>query len=157
MEIFMSLTALEILSAPEQLKIQLTESLDWLIRMEMEYSTSQRSSQTSCLFQGILVHKGSVFIGAPPIWELQDTDGDHKADKRQAGLMEDLEGCGNDLHGPYMEWMDTLLCKGAFDPQTHLLGNGKLFKSSAAHIYRAAPDGTGLEVVITGGMNNPVG
>ena len=27
----------------------------------------------------------------------------------------------------------------------------------AAHIYRARPDGSQLEVVITGGMNNPVG
>ena len=65
---------------------------------------------------------------------------------------------GNDMHGPYLGpdgffyW-----CKGAFAPQTHLLGNGKTFKSSAAHIYRARPDGSQLEVVITGGMNNPVG
>jgi putative heme-binding domain-containing protein len=62
------------------------------------------------------------------------------------------------MHGPYLGpdgffyW-----CKGAFAPQTHLLGNGKTFKSSAAHIYRARPDGSQLEVVITGGMNNPVG
>ena len=34
---------------------------------------------------------------------------------------------------------------------------GRPFNSSAAHIYRARPDGSELEVVITGGMNNPVG
>ncbi len=110
--------------------------------------------------EGILVHKGSVFVGAPPhIWEFQDTDGDHVADKKTSWFNGgSIEGCGNDLHGPYMG-VDGYFywCKGAFDPQTHLLGNGKLFKSSAAHIYRAKPDGTGLEVVITGGMNNPVG
>ena len=57
---------------------------------------------------------------------------------------------------PWPGWL-FYWCKGAFAPQTHLLGNGKTFKSRAAHIYRARPDGSQLEVVITGGMNNPVG
>jgi len=37
------------------------------------------------------------------------------------------------------------------------LGNGQRHMGRAAHIFRAKPDGSGLEVVITGGMNNPVG
>ena len=69
-----------------------------------------------------------------------------------------IEGCGNDMHGPYLGpdgffyW-----CKGAFAPQKHELENGRTLKSNAAHIYRARPDGSQLEMVITGGMNNPVG
>ena len=110
--------------------------------------------------EGILVHEGSVYVGAPPhIWKLRDTDGDHVADERTSWFNGgSIEGCGNDLHGPYMG-VDGYFywCKGAFDPQTHVLGNGKTFKSSAAHIYRSKPDGAGLEVVMTGGMNNPVG
>ena len=110
--------------------------------------------------EGILVHEGSVYVGAPPhIWKLRDTDGDHIADMRTVWFDGgSIEGCGNDMHGPYMG-VDGYFywCKGAFAPQTHVLGNGKTFKSSAAHIYRARPDGTGLEVVMTGGMNNPVG
>ena len=110
--------------------------------------------------EGILVHEGSVYVGAPPhIWKFTDTDGDHVSDERTVWFDGgSIEGCGNDLHGPYLApdgffyW-----CKGAFAPQSHVLGNGKTFKSSAAHIYRARPDGTQLEVVITGGMNNPVG
>ena len=110
--------------------------------------------------EGILVYEGSVYVGAPPhIWKFTDTDGDHVADERTVWFDGgSIEGCGNDMHGPYLGpdgffyW-----CKGAFAPQTHLLGNGKTFKSSAAHIYRARPDGSQLEVVITGGMNNPVG
>ncbi len=53
--------------------------------------------------EGILVHKGSVFVGAPPhIWEFQDTDGDHVADKKTSWFNGgSIEGCGNDLHGPY--------------------------------------------------------
>jgi len=110
--------------------------------------------------EGILVHQGAVYVGAPPhIWKLRDTNGDHTADERTVWFDGgSIEGCGNDLHGPYLGpdgyfyW-----CKGAFSPQSHVLGNGRTFKSSAAHVYRARPDGSGLEVVMTGGMNNPVG
>lgn len=110
--------------------------------------------------EGILVHDGSVYVGAPPhIWKLRDTDGDHVADERTEWFDGgSIEGCGNDMHGPYrgpdgfFYW-----CKGAFAPQEHELSNGATLKSSAAHIYRARPDGSQLEMVITGGMNNPVG
>jgi putative membrane-bound dehydrogenase-like protein len=110
--------------------------------------------------EGILVHEGAVYVGAPPhIWKLRDTDGDHVADERTIWFDGgSIEGCGNDMHGPYLGpdgffyW-----CKGAFAPQSHRLSNGKTLNSSAAHVYRARPDGSQLEVVITGGMNNPVG
>lgn len=110
--------------------------------------------------EGILVHDGAVFVGAPPhIWKLRDTNGDHVADERTVWFDGgSIEGCRNDMHGPYrgpdcfFYW-----CKGAFAPQEHELSNGKSLKSSAAHIYRARPDGSQLELVITGGMNNPVG
>ena len=110
--------------------------------------------------EGILVHEGAIYVGAPPhIWKFRDTDGDHVADERTVWFDGgSIEGCGNDLHGPYLGadgffyW-----CKGAFAPQSHLLANGKTLNSRAAHIYRARPDGSQLEVVITGGMNNPVG
>ena len=110
--------------------------------------------------EGILVHDGAVFVGAPPhIWKLRDTNGDHVADERSVWFDGgSIEGCGNDMHGPYLGpdgffyW-----CKGAFAPQEHELSDGRTLKSSAAHIYRARPDGSQLEMVITGGMNNPVG
>ncbi len=62
------------------------------------------------------------------------------------------------MHGPYLGpdgffyW-----CKGAFAPQEHELSDGRTLSSRAAHICRARPDGSQLERVITGGMNNPVG
>ena len=110
--------------------------------------------------EGILVHEGAVYVGAPPhIWKLRDTNGDHVADERTVWFDGgSIEGCGNDMHGPYLGpdgffyW-----CKGAFAPQQHELSNGRTLKSNAAHIYRARPDGSQLEMVITGGMNNPVG
>ena len=110
--------------------------------------------------EGILVHNGAIYIGAPPhIWKLRDTDGDHVADERTVWFDGGSLGkCGNDMHGPYsgpdgfFYWT-----KGAFAGQTHELTNGRTRTSHAAHIYRARPDGSQLERVITGGMNNPVG
>ena len=110
--------------------------------------------------EGILVHDGAVYVGAPPhIWKFRDSDGDHVADERTVWFDGgSIERCGNDMHGPYrgpdgfFYW-----CKGAFAPQEHDLSNGKTISTRAAHIYRARPDGSQLELVITGGMNNPVG
>jgi len=110
--------------------------------------------------EGILVHDGAVYVGAPPhIWKLRDSDGDHVADERTVWFDGGSIGrCGNDMHGPYLGpdgffyW-----CKGAFAPQKHILSDGETLNTRAAHIYRARPDGSQLEMVITGGMNNPVG
>ena len=68
-----------------------------------------------------------------------------------------LTGCANDLHGPYLGrdgWL--YWCKGAFAEQRHTLASGKEFVTRASHIFRARPDGSGLEPVLTGGMDNPV-
>ena len=110
--------------------------------------------------EGILVYRGDVYVGAPPhIWKFTDTDGDHVADKREPWFDGGSVGpCGNDMHGPYLApdgyfyW-----CKGGFQEQSLRLGSGERHKGRAAHIFRARPDGSELEVVITGGMNNPVG
>ncbi len=110
--------------------------------------------------QGAMFYEGSLYVGAPPhIWKLTDTNGDGVSDQREAWFdSKTLTGCANDLHGPYFGpdgWF--YWTKGATAEQTHTLGNGKTFVSRAAHIYRARPDGTGLEPLLTGGMDNPVG
>jgi|GEM_PF-308344 len=110
--------------------------------------------------EGILWHQGSIYVGAPPhIWKFRDTDGDGVSDERSAWFDGgSIKHCGNDMHGPYagpdgfFYW-----CKGAFAEQSHLLANGRVLTSSASHVYRARPDGSQLEMVITGGMDNPVG
>ena len=110
--------------------------------------------------ESILVHEGDIYVGAPPhIWKFSDTDGDHVADERTPWFNGGtVEKCGNDMHGPYLGpdgyfyWT-----KGIYLEQSFLLGNGKLHQSRAPHMFRARPDGSELEVVMTGGMNNPVG
>jgi putative membrane-bound dehydrogenase-like protein len=109
--------------------------------------------------EGAMWRAGSLYVAAPPqIWKLTDTDDDGVADKREIWFDgQTLTGCANDLHGPY-QGVDGWIywCKGAFAKQTYTLPGGKTFTTRAAHIFRARPDGSGIEPVMTGGMDNPV-
>ena len=110
--------------------------------------------------EGAMWLDGSLYVSAPPsIWKLTDTNNYGVADVRVEWFKgKTLGGCANDLHGPYAGpdgWI--YWCKGGFVKQTNTLANGKEFISRASHIFRARPDGTGLEPVMTGGMDNPVG
>src|SRR6267142_1404673 len=110
--------------------------------------------------EGCLWYDGSLYVAAPrSIWKLTDTNGDGVVDVREEWHKgQTLTGCANDLHGPYLGpdgWF--YWCKGAFAKQTYELDGGKQFESRAAHIFRARPDHTGMEPVMTGGMDNPVG
>ena len=80
------------------------------------------------------------------------------ADKRVEWFQgKTLTGCANDLHGPYPGpdgWI--YWCKGAFAEQTYTRPGKPPFVTRAAHIFRCRPDGTGIEPIMTGGMDNPV-
>ncbi len=109
--------------------------------------------------EGAMWLDGSLYVAAPPsIWKLTDTDGDGVADVREEWFQgKTLTGCANDLHGPYagpdgrIYW-----CKGAFASQTYDRPGRPPLVTRAAHIFRAKPDGTEIEPVMTGGMDNPV-
>ncbi len=108
--------------------------------------------------EGCLWYEGSLYVAAPPhIWKLTDTDGDGHCDQRDIWYDgQTLTGCGNDLHGPYLGpdgWF--YWCKGAFAEQTHQI-NGRDFTTRSSHIFRSLPDGSRMESVLTGGMDNPV-
>jgi putative membrane-bound dehydrogenase-like protein len=104
--------------------------------------------------EGCLWFDGALYVAAPPsIWKLSDN---HTREEWHEGKT--LTGCANDLHGPYLGpdgWL--YWCKGAFAEQTYEMPGRKPFVSRAAHIFRARPDHSGLEPVLTGGMDNPVG
>ena len=109
--------------------------------------------------QGIAMVGDEVWVGAPPrIIRLLDADDDGVAEKRE--VWHDggtLTGCMNDLHGP-LEGPDGLVywTKGAFARQTHKTLDGEL-STRASHVFRARRDGSALESVMAGGMDNPVG
>lgn len=109
--------------------------------------------------EGTMWFQGSLYVAAPPsIWKLTDTKGAGVADQRVEWFQgKTLTGCANDLHGPYPGpdgWI--YWCKGAFAKQTYERPGKKPLVTKAAHIFRCRPDGSGLEPVMTGGMDNPV-
>jgi putative membrane-bound dehydrogenase-like protein len=109
--------------------------------------------------QGCLWHDGWVYVAAPPsIWRFRDTNNDGISDQREEWFKGGtLTGCANDIHGPqlgpdgYLYWT-----KGAFAEQNHPRPGKSPIHDRAAHILRAKPDGSDLEIVMTGGMDNPV-
>ena len=110
--------------------------------------------------EGAMWYEGSVYVAAPPsIWKFTDTLGHGVADAREEWMQgKTVTGCANDLHGPYAGpdgWI--YWCKGAFAKQTYERPGQEPFVTRAAHIFRSRPDGTGIEPVMTGGMDNPVG
>jgi len=109
--------------------------------------------------EGALWFDGSLYVGAPPqIWKFTDADGDGIAEQRSVWFDGKTIGhCANDIHGPFLGrdgWL--YWTKGAFAEQNYTLPNGKPFTTRASHVFRARPDGPGLEPVLTGGMDNPV-
>jgi putative membrane-bound dehydrogenase-like protein len=135
-----------------------------IVRLESTKGDGKFDKQTvfvkNVMFpEGCMFLNGSLYVAAPPhIWKFTDTDDDGVADKEEIWFDgKTLTNCANDLHGPYRGpdgWI--YWCKGAFAKQEYTLPNGKKFTTRASHIFRAKPDGTGLEPVMTGGMDNPV-
>ncbi len=109
--------------------------------------------------EGTMWLDGSLYVAAPPsIWKLTDTDGDGVADLREEWFRgETLTSCANDLHGPYLGldgWI--YWTKGAFAQQTYERIGQPALVTRAAHIFRRRPAGPAIDVVMTGGMDNPV-
>jgi putative membrane-bound dehydrogenase-like protein len=148
----------------ENVQLQLKKKPHRILRLEDTHGTGKFDKRTvfadHMMFpEGTLWYKGSLYVSAVPvIWKLTDTDGDGVADQRAVWFDgKTLTGCANDLHGPYLGpdgWI--YWCKGAFAPQTYERPGRKPLVTRAAHIFRARPDGSGVEPVMTGGMDNPV-
>src|SRR3954447_24106951 len=148
----------------ENVNIQLTKKPHKILRLEDEngdgvFDRSNVFADKMMFPEGTMWLKGSLYVAAPPsIWKLTDTDNDGIADEREEWFKgKTLTGCANDLHGPYRGpdgWI--YWCKGAFAEQRYKRDGRRDLVTRAAHVFRARPDGTGLEPVMTGGMDNPV-
>src|SRR6516164_4587246 len=160
----------------EPVKKQLEKKPHRIVRLESTKNDGKFDKATvfadKMMFpEGTMWYQGSLYVAAPPsIWKLTDTKGTGVADQRVEWFQgKTLTGCANDLHGPYAGpdgWI--YWCKGAFAQQTYQLspsphggegrgeGKKKPFVTRASHIFRCRPDGSGLEPVMTGGMDNPV-
>ncbi|MFI5459395.1 MAG: PVC-type heme-binding CxxCH protein [Isosphaerales bacterium] len=148
----------------DNVKKQLAEKPHRIVRLEDSDGDGKFDRKTvfadKMMFpEGTMWHGGSLYVAAPPsIWKLTDQDGDGVAEQRVEWFQgKTLTGCANDLHGPYPGpdgWI--YWCKGAFAQQTYPRPGKSPFVTRAAHIFRCRPDGTGIEPVMTGGMDNPV-
>jgi putative membrane-bound dehydrogenase-like protein len=158
----------------DKVEVQLKNKPHRIVRLEDTHGNGRFDRRTvfadKMMFpEGAMWYAGSLYVAAPPsIWKLTDTKGTGIADQRVEWFQgKTLTGCANDLHGPYLGpdgWI--YWCKGAFARQTYpspqplspdgLGAKRPPFVTRAAHIFRARPDGTGIEPVMTGGMDNPV-
>ena len=108
--------------------------------------------------QGGVFYKGSLYASsAPDLLKLTDTNGDGVADQREVILTGwTLNVNANSLVGPFLGpdgWLYMTSAIMGFDVTSK---EGKRLKGETARIWRVRPDGTGLEWVAAGGMNNPV-
>ena len=107
---------------------------------------------------GALWFEGGLYTcSAPTLWRLEDTDDDGVADRRLP-LVEKFDFGGNacDIHGPFLgpdgriHWN---ACNRGFDVRRP---DGPRLAGNAAAVFRMRPDGTGIEILSAGGMDNPV-
>ena len=142
----------------EKPDVQLQEKPHRVVRLEDtdgdgKFDTSTVFADRMMFPEGCLWFDGALYVAAPPsIWKLTD-----KNTREEWHQGKTLTGCANDLHGPFLGpdgWL--YWCKGAFAEQSYEMPGRKPFVSRAAHIFRARPDHSGLEPVLTGGMDNPV-
>ncbi len=108
--------------------------------------------------QGGVFYKGSLYTSsAPDLLKFTDTDGDGVADKREVILTGwTLNVNANSLIGPFMApdgWLYLTSAIVGFDVTTQ---EGERLKGETARIWRLQPDGSKLEWISAGGMNNPV-
>ncbi|MBA2602310.1 MAG: dehydrogenase, partial [Acidobacteria bacterium] len=148
----------------DKVEKQLEERPHRIVRLEDtdgdgRFDTSVVFADRMMFPEGAMWFDGSLYVAAPPsIWKLTDTDGDGIADRREEWFEgKTLTACANDLHGPYLGpdgWI--YWTKGAFAEQTYDRPGKAPLVSRAAHVLRRRPGHPGVEVVMTGGMDNPV-
>ncbi|MBC7890924.1 MAG: HEAT repeat domain-containing protein, partial [Sphingobacteriaceae bacterium] len=108
--------------------------------------------------QGGVFYKGSLYASsAPDLLKFTDTNGDGVADQREVLLTGwTLNVNANSLVGPFLGpdgWLYLTSAIMGFDVTTK---EGKRLQGKTARIWRLRPDGSGLEWISAGGMNNPV-
>ena len=107
---------------------------------------------------GVLWYRGALYTASPPsVWRLEDTDDDGVADKREE-LVTKFGFTGNaaDVHGPFLHPSGWIYWADGRHGHHIEREDGQKLEGKAARIFRCLPDGTKVEAVCGGGMDNPV-
>jgi putative membrane-bound dehydrogenase-like protein len=107
---------------------------------------------------GVLWHDGALYTAAAPsLWRLEDTQGRGVADRRQEFVTKfGSTGNGADIHGPFLGPDGRLYWTDGRHGHEIKRPDGTIMKGLAARIFRCRPDGSDVEVVCGGGMDDPV-
>lgn len=137
-----------------QFRIKLLEDIDG----DGQYDKSTIFADHLSFPQGGVFCDGSLIVtSAPELLKLTDTDGDGVADEREVLLSGwILNVNANSLIGPFQGpdgWLYLTNAIMGFDVVSQ---EGEQMKGETARIWKVRPDGSGLEWVAAGGMNNPV-
>ena len=137
-----------------QFRINLLEDLDG----DGVYDKSTIFADKIGFPQGGVFYKGSLYAtSAPDLLKLTDTDGDGVADEKEVLLTGwVLNVNANSVIGPFMGpdgWLYLTSSIEGFDITTK---EGERLKGETARIWRVRPDGSDLQWISAGGMNNPV-
>lgn len=108
---------------------------------------------------GALWHNGSLYVtAAPHIWKLTESPGTAVPGIKRQELVSKFNFIGNaaDVHGPFLGPDGRIYwCDGRHGHEIKR-PDGSISKGKAARIFRCKPDGSDVEVVCGGGMDNPV-
>lgn len=109
--------------------------------------------------QGGVFYKGSLYASsAPDLIRFTDEDGDGVAEKREVILSGwTLNVNANSLIGPFMAPDGWLYLTSAIEGFDIMSKEGEHLKGGTSRVWRVRPDGSDLQWVSAGGMNNPVG
>jgi putative heme-binding domain-containing protein len=107
---------------------------------------------------GVLWHEGALYVAAPPsIWRLEDTKGTGTADRRRELVTRfGSTGNGADIHGPFLGPDGRLYWTDGRHGHEIKRPDGTVMKGLAARIFRSRTDGSDVEVICGGGMDDPV-
>jgi len=122
------------------------------------YDRSSVFAEKLTLPAGAVWLNDSLYVAAPPdLLRFRDTNGDGVADQREVILTGwNLSANAASLHGPILGpdgWLYLTDGRHGYKIRTK---EGPILEGRASRVWRARPDGTGLEWVSGGGFDNPV-
>ena len=143
---------------------EMAKDPDYIIRLVEDvdsdgvYDRSNVFADKLTMPNGAVWYRGSLYVATPPdLLRFEDTDGDGVADVREVVLTGwNLSANAASMHGPFLGpdgWLYITDGRHGFDIQTK---EGERVVGKAARIWRCRPDGTELEWLSGGGMDNPV-